>query len=180
MATKKLPVACLLLSFQILTGLARADNTTLPIANYNSDNRTWLVTVPEKWNFATILNVTGRQWITDDPAGLVDNLSYPFPGFTQKRVYVNGSYSGYATNAINYALQQALNTSVAPYSEQTWKLPVVCEWPVSGMYSRLNRILYYVLLVFALVVHHHEWLVAGSLAYATTYSGTASVQAWVG
>jgi hypothetical protein len=48
-----------------------------------------------------------------------------------------------------------------------------------GMYSRLNRILYYLLLVFALVVHHHEWLVAGALASATTYSGAAAVQAWV-
>jgi hypothetical protein len=47
------------------------------------------------------------------------------------------------------------------------------------MYSRLNRILYYLLLVFALVVHHHEWLVAGALASATTYSGAAAVQAWV-
>lgn len=47
------------------------------------------------------------------------------------------------------------------------------------MYSRLNRILYYLALVFALVVRHYEWLVAGALATATTYSGAAAVQAWV-
>jgi hypothetical protein len=180
-----------------LSGLAHAQkDAKLPQATFNNDNKTWSVVVPAVWNFTTILEAIGNGTIVTDPEGTVDNLVLPYPGFsiTQSTyidnsdsslsrytplVYVNGTFSRYATNAVNYGLQKDLNTSVAAYSDETWTLPVTCEWPISGQYSRLNRILYYVLLVFALVVHHHEWLVAGALSSATIYSGSAAVQATV-
>ncbi|KAI9698794.1 MAG: hypothetical protein M1836_003904 [Candelina mexicana] len=52
-----------------------------------------------------------------------------------------------------------------------------CWYPISGNYGLLNRLLYYCTLVFALIVHHHLWLVAGALATTLTYSGTAAVHA---
>ncbi|KAI9718120.1 MAG: hypothetical protein M1812_004378 [Candelaria pacifica] len=52
-----------------------------------------------------------------------------------------------------------------------------CWYPISGNYGLLNRILYYFTLIFALIVHHHLWLVAGALAATLTYSGTAAVHA---
>lgn len=84
------------------------------------------------------------------------------------QVYINGTYSGYATNALNYEFNGTA------YSDDVWTLPVTCVWPISGMYSRLNRILYYLALVFALVVRHYEWLVAGALATATTFWSSSS------
>lgn len=170
-----------------------ATNTTLPQAIFDDDSKAWFVTVPGVWNFTTILEATGNASFVREPEESLNRLSLPFPGFNVTNstyfdgsdtrylplVYVNDTWSAYATNALSYALQQNLNTSIAPYSDETWKIPVTCEWPISGQYSRLNRVLYYVLLVFALVTHHHEWLVAGALASATIYSGSAAVQALV-
>lgn len=170
-----------------LSSPTSSPNPHLPSAAYNYDLGYWNVTVPADWNFTTILEVTNlslaiSNWsiVQNYSYALFDTLPVPFPGIdVNPAVYVNGTYSTYATNALNYALQQDLNTSFTPYSDENWALPVVCEWPISGMYSQLQRILFYVLLVFALVWRHHEWLIAGALAYATTYSGAAAVQAWV-
>jgi hypothetical protein len=189
------PLSFLLCVCTFSLALAQKDgkNDILPQATFNSDNKTWNVIVPEVWNYTTILSATGNASMITDPSGTLDNLTLPFPGFTYTAstfddgissrwaplIYVNGTYSRYATNAVNYGMQADLNTSVAAYSDETWTLPVTCEWPISGQYSRLNRVMYYVLLVFALVVHQHEWLVAGALASATIYSGSAAVQAVV-
>lgn len=159
----------------------------LPSAVYTASPALWNVTVPAEWDFSTILEITNlsiaiSNWsiIQNYSYALLDTLPNPFPGIdVVPAVYVNGSYSTYATNALNYALQQDLNTSFDAYSDENWAIPVVCEWPISGMYSLMQRILFYVLLVFALVWRHHEWLIAGALAYATTYSGAAAVQVWV-
>lgn len=184
------------LSLSIFIGAVLAEKNakvTLPQATFNSDNKTWQVTVPEVWNFTTILEATGNGSIVTDPEGTLDNYELPYPGFAvtpstfldgsssryTPLVYVNGTYSRYATNAVNYGLQQDLNTSVAAYTDEAWVIPVTCEWPISGQYARLNRILYYVLLVFALIMRHAEWLIAGALASATIYSGSAAVQAVV-
>lgn len=135
--------------------------------------------MPAEWNYTTILDATNFFNLSENDIG----DEPPFPGFyLDAWVYVNGTYSGYATNALSYFMQnifQNLSTTSTTYSDERWTLPVTCEWPISGMYSRLNRVLYYVSLVFALVVRHHDWLVAGALATATTYSGAAAVQAWV-
>lgn len=177
-----------------LAGAQSASNSSLPQAAFDNETKTWLIIVPAVWDFTTILEATGNASTVTDPEGTLGRLELPFPGFDVTAstffdgvnsrylplVYVNGTFSRYATNAVNYGLQQDLNTSVAAYSDETWTLPVTCEWPISGQYSRLNRVLYYVLLVFALVAHHHEWLVAGALASATIYSGCAAVQALVG
>jgi hypothetical protein len=111
---------------QTFLGLVEAaGNQSLPAANFNGS--AWFVTVPETWNFSTILDATGRAAI--DP----DTLPFPYPGFNPKPppVFVNGTWSGYATNAQNYGFLRALNASIDPYSDETWVLPVVCEWPIS-------------------------------------------------
>ena len=182
---------CLTLLFTsaaIAVAANSTQNHTLPYATYvGGGNNTWLVTVPAEWNYTTILYATNRSFAVNNySSAFLDSAASPNVAspngsatWSPPDVYVNGTFSLYATNSFNYALQQDYNTSTTPYSDEAWALPVVCEWPVSGMYSRLQRILYYVLLVYALVWRHHEWLIAGALAYATTYSGAAAVQAWV-
>ncbi|KFY70852.1 hypothetical protein V499_08912 [Pseudogymnoascus sp. VKM F-103] len=56
---------------------------------------------------------------------------------------------------------------------------ILCVYPLSGQYSLLNRLLYYALIVFAVVGHSHPWLVTGPLAYIMTYSSTAAVHALI-
>ena len=46
---------------------------------------------------------------------------------------------------------------------------------LSGQYCLLSRILYYALLIFSVFGHAHVWLIAGALALALTYSGTAAI-----
>ena len=48
---------------------------------------------------------------------------------------------------------------------------------VQGSYGRLPRVLFYVTLLFALVAKAHEWLIAGALAAALSYSGVAAIHA---
>ena len=187
-------MACLTLVFvfSLIASLPTVHSTSsttaqvlLPSATFS--DYSWQVTVPLDWNFTTILDVTNLSLIVSNSSivenysdALLDNITNPYPPQNSvPSVFVNGTFDVYATNSLNYALQQDLNTSYYAYSDETWALPVVCEWPISGMYSRLQRFLFYVLLVFALVWRHHEWLIAGALAYATTYSGAAAVQAWV-
>jgi hypothetical protein len=124
-------LASVLFLFSVFVGtIEAAGNQTLPYATYNGS--AWFVTAPEVWNFSTILNVTGRS-TTIDP----NTIYVPYPGFDPQPppVFVNGSWSGYATNAQNYNYLHAVNASVAPYSDETWVLPVVCEWPIGVLHS---------------------------------------------
>ncbi|KAI9793207.1 MAG: hypothetical protein M1816_000628 [Peltula sp. TS41687] len=56
---------------------------------------------------------------------------------------------------------------------------VVCIYPIEGQYGLLPRLLFYALLVFAMIVRTHPWLVAGALAAAMTYAGSAAIHGLV-
>jgi hypothetical protein len=118
--------------FQSLTGVVHAaGNGTLPNATFDDISSSWFITVPETWNYTTILDLTNRVHAVDDPNALLANL--PFPHTTPPDVYINGTWSGYATNSLNYALlERLLNDTAVSYSEDNWVLPVVCEWPISA------------------------------------------------
>ncbi|OJD11528.1 hypothetical protein AJ78_07727 [Emergomyces pasteurianus Ep9510] len=52
---------------------------------------------------------------------------------------------------------------------------VLCVFPMSGPYNLLQRLLFYVLLVFAVVCRRQRWLVFGALGGAMSYSGAAAL-----
>ncbi|PGH06231.1 hypothetical protein AJ80_08200 [Polytolypa hystricis UAMH7299] len=52
---------------------------------------------------------------------------------------------------------------------------VLCVFPISGPYNFLQRLLFYVLLVFAVLARRQKWLVFGALASAMSYSGAAAI-----
>ncbi|KDQ57154.1 hypothetical protein JAAARDRAFT_194329 [Jaapia argillacea MUCL 33604] len=56
---------------------------------------------------------------------------------------------------------------------------VVCIYPLSGQYAILQRINYYLLLIFAVVAHRQTWIVTGAFAAVMTYAGTTAVHAFV-
>jgi hypothetical protein len=56
---------------------------------------------------------------------------------------------------------------------------IICVYPISGQYALLNRLLYYVLIVFVVVGQGHLWLIGGAFAYILTNSGTAAIDALV-
>jgi hypothetical protein len=54
---------------------------------------------------------------------------------------------------------------------------VLCGYPISGSYDSLIRILFYFLLLFALLYRPHTWITVAALGTAMTYSATAAVHA---
>ncbi|OJD15874.1 hypothetical protein ACJ73_08938 [Blastomyces percursus] len=52
---------------------------------------------------------------------------------------------------------------------------VLCVFPISGPYNLLQRILFYLLLAFAVLCRRQKWLVFGALASAMSYSGAAAL-----
>ncbi|PGH28455.1 hypothetical protein GX50_08807 [[Emmonsia] crescens] len=52
---------------------------------------------------------------------------------------------------------------------------VLCVFTVSGPYNLLQRLLFYVLLVFAVLCRRQKWLVFGALASTMSYSGAAAL-----
>ncbi|MCJ1387358.1 hypothetical protein MMC18_000201 [Xylographa bjoerkii] len=63
------------------------------------------------------------------------------------------------------------------YSIPSSEFNALCWYPLSGNYGRLPRILFYLTLLFALLARTHQWLIAGALAAALTYSGSAAIHA---
>ena len=53
-----------------------------------------------------------------------------------------------------------------------------CAYAISGQYGFLPRLLYYVLLIFALILRKHTWLSPAALGVAMTYAATSSVHAF--
>ncbi|EEH05870.1 predicted protein [Histoplasma capsulatum G186AR] len=56
---------------------------------------------------------------------------------------------------------------------------VLCVFPMSGPYNLLQRILFYLLLVFAVLCRRQKWLVLGALASAMSYSGAAAIHGFL-
>jgi hypothetical protein len=54
---------------------------------------------------------------------------------------------------------------------------VLCAYPLSGQYCYAPRILYYVLIVAAVLIRKHTWLATGAAAYVMTYATAASIHA---
>lgn len=62
-------------------------------------------------------------------------------------------------------------------SSDFYSITIGCVYPVSGTYSFSARILFYGLLLFALLWRRHGWLAVAALASAMTYSATTAVHA---
>lgn len=65
------------------------------------------------------------------------------------------------------------------YDPTTDQDQIVCVYQLSGQYGLLPRLLFYVLIVFVAVGSTHVWLIAGALASALIFSGTAAVHAFI-
>jgi len=52
-----------------------------------------------------------------------------------------------------------------------------CIYPLSGSYTSFQRLLYYVMIVFAFCVRFHDWLFAVALFHIINYTSTAAIHA---
>ena len=71
---------------------------------------------------------------------------------------------------------------VSPYlnattSNTTFISVAACVFPISGIYTRLQRILFYVIIAFVFLFSVHDWLTAVAFAFLLTYSTSAVIHA---
>ena len=64
------------------------------------------------------------------------------------------------------------------FRPNTFSYDATCIYPISGQYGFLNRLLFYLLLVFALAVRKKTWLATAAAGTAMTYAATAAVHAF--
>lgn len=64
-------------------------------------------------------------------------------------------------------------------SPKTYAVEQLCTFPISGSYGFLNRLLYYRLLLFSILVQDSTWLCPAALGVAMSYSVGACVRAFV-
>ncbi|MCJ1378335.1 hypothetical protein MMC17_001432 [Xylographa soralifera] len=82
-----------------------------------------------------------------------------------------------STTSTSTSVPTITSTQIAAFNLPSTDFNAFCWYPLSGNYGRLPRILFYITLVFALLARTHQWLIAGALAAALTYSGTAAIHA---
>ena len=63
-----------------------------------------------------------------------------------------------------------MNSTLRAVPELVW-----CVHPISGTYTQFQRLLFWVVIIVILFFQFHQWLIAGSIALAATYSFTASI-----
>jgi hypothetical protein len=76
----------------------------------------------------------------------------------------------------NYGAKLALVRTVLSTNYNSGS--VLCVYPISGSYDFLPRILFYMLLLFALLYRRHTWVAVAALGTAMTYSATTAVHAF--
>lgn len=64
------------------------------------------------------------------------------------------------------------------FRPDTFSYNAWCTYPISGQYGFMNRLLFYLLMIFALIARKHPWLVAAALGTSMTYAASAAVHAF--
>lgn len=64
------------------------------------------------------------------------------------------------------------------FRPETFSYQVLCAYPISGQYSFLARLSYYLLLLFSLILRKHIWLSVAALVTAVVYGATTCAHAF--
>lgn len=64
------------------------------------------------------------------------------------------------------------------FRPDTFSYNAHCTYAISGQYGFMNRLLFYLLMIFALIARKHPWLVAAALGTSMTYAASAAVHAF--
>ena len=99
-------------------------------------------------------------------AGSSGNLNYTRWNASLGTLSFDPSKTNYST--IHQTVNELFRPEVFSYHQP-------CAYAISGSYGFLPRLLYYVLLIFALILRKHTWLSPAALGVAMTYAATACV-----
>ena len=117
------------------------------------------------------------------PVNVMDNLTSGIPPSGNLQYWnstlgnSNYTYLRYSHEIANPVAEAA--TALDYYFRpNTFSYAAYCTYPISGQYGFLNRLLFYLLMIFALVERRHIWLAAAALGTAMTYAANAAVHAF--
>lgn len=106
-------------------------------------------------------------------------------GGMNQSTYLNISHDSNNGITLTFRDDVATNFSTwAPMIEQLtnpayFTASVSCTSAISGQYGFLPRLLYYLLLVFAVILRHRTWLATAAVATAMSYASTAAVHIFI-
>ena len=128
----------------------------------------------------SILNFNDSNWYFVND---LDNQSSRIPPSNNLQ-YLNStlenltySYLRYKNETVDPVFQAGLALDYL-FRPNTFSYSALCAYPISGQYGFLNRLLFYLLMIFALLVRKHTWLVSAALGTAMTYAASAAVHAF--
>lgn len=130
-------------------------------------------------SFATQLGtllINESNWT---PVNVFINLTSGIPpsGNLQHFNTSNYTYLRYRQDVANPVAEAA--TALDYYFRpNTFSYNAWCTYPISGQYGFMNRLLFYLLMIFALIARKHPWLVAAALGTSMTYAASAAVHAF--
>ena len=59
----------------------------------------------------------------------------------------------------------------------TWA--VACVYPISGIYTRMQRLLFYIIIAFVVLLRSYDWLIAVGMTFVLTYASAACIHAFL-
>ena len=91
----------------------------------------------------------------------------------------NSNYSYFRYNHGSFYLHSTIGPTLDYlFRPETFSYSGLCVYPISGQYGFLNRLLFYILMIFALIARNHDWLAAAALGTTMTYAASAAVHAF--
>ena len=91
----------------------------------------------------------------------------------------DSNYSYFRYNPESFHLHSTIGPTLDYlFRPGTFSYSGLCVYPISGQYGFLNRLLFYILMIFSLIARRHDWLAAAALGTAMTYAASAAVHAF--
>lgn len=106
-------------------------------------------------------------------------------GSDQRYPNLNVSFDSNSVTTLTFKNDVASNFSawasmIAQFTDPSFfTASVSCTSAISGQYGFLPRLLYYFLLVFAVMLRHKTWLATAAVATAMSYASTTAVHVFV-
>ncbi|KAL8702584.1 MAG: hypothetical protein Q9201_004243 [Fulgogasparrea decipioides] len=103
------------------------------------------------------------------------NLQYSLWNSTTDNI--NYTFLRYNHDIANPVIQfsKALDYYFRP---NIFSYPAFCTYPISSQYGFLNRLLFYILMIFTLVMRRHKYLATAALGTAMTYAASTAVHSF--
>ena len=133
-------------------------------------------------SFATQLGnllINGSNWT---PVNVFNNLTSGIPPSGNLQHSILDSTSNYTYLRFRQDVADPLTEAATAldyyFRPDTFSYNARCTYPISGQYGFMNRLLFYLLMMFALIARKHSWLAAAALGTSMTYAASAAVHAF--